>query len=173
MAKNATYAPTDDPAILADLQAIGTWDFTPPPYPQIRWEQPNELPAAFAEFELLFNLHIEQPVASDYKQLLDEWDRLKQFAEPLIADAKRCALELFREVYAGQMWEKELSEYQDSSGTLSDQLVLAALTPNAICVAVSEDGIEAEICFHSEWDDEHGLDLEVEGNAIRRPWREV
>jgi hypothetical protein len=164
--------PANDPAINARLASLGEYDYTEPPCPQLHWDKPSGLPPAFVGFELLFDLQIETPVAADYKQLLDEWERLMRIAESLIADAKQCAVELFREVYAEQMTQRQLSAYQDGSGTLSDKLILDALEPSAICVTVSEEGIEAEICFHSKWEDEHGLDFEVTGNVIRRPWRE-
>jgi hypothetical protein len=163
--------PTKDPVINEHLESLGKADFTGPPCPQICWEKPVGLPPAFAGFELHFDLDIENPDTADYQRVLDEWERLKQNAELIVVDAKQCAIDLFREVYAEQLWDDQLARYR-VNGQLSDRLILDALEPNAINARVSSDGAESYIWFFCKWEDEHGLEFEVDGTTIRRPWRE-
>lgn len=165
-----TFLPTDDDVLSKRLSKLGEYSYQDEEFPEFRWKNPSTAPASFRSFEIQLLFDIEPDVDS-CAAALDEFDRISQIADVLLDDAKRCAVELFGEIYAGQMSDEELVPYRDKDGNVADALVLNAVGPSAIVLTATNEGICADICFDCDWDDEHGLEFPVHGESIPRPWR--
>lgn len=170
--KTMSTPPTKDELLNERIAKLGKYSYQGGEYPELRWEKPITVPTAFQLFELIFSIEIQNADATAFALVLDEFDRLTGIADTLILDANRCAVELFREIYVDQMVEDELVPYRDGDSNISDELILAVVEPSAIVLTVTDEGISTELCFHSAWDDEHGLEFSVVGESMARPWKD-
>jgi hypothetical protein len=156
---------TDDDAINAKLSAIGEYrvEFYGGE-PRIDWPWIPELQGGWTPLALVFYVFLgdSQQQAQVYDSLIAAWEELKPKLPRLLATARDEIIRQFRDVYADQLWDEELAEYEDDEGEISDQQILAHVVGGCVTLQYSEyEGITRSLTFGVDWDDEHGCEIGI------------
>ncbi len=150
--------PTDDPALLERLDAIGTYgvDYDGNAI-VLRWDEPRGLACDWCEFGLTLRFSSKEPARLG--RALDAYDRLRE-RWPEHLDAMRLAI-----LSSFDAWREFLGRFGwdgydlDDDGNPTAASILEHAGNGGVHIAARRTETELSAFFHVDWDDEHGLDV--------------
>lgn len=163
---------TQEPELNARLASVGDYELAfHGNEPSLEWDRPNGLPCDWAPLSLVFYVDFdhrpsETELAAGYWELLDAWETLHARWPALEPAVRQYLLDNFRDVYIDQLWDDERAEYEDENGEITDETILANVESGTVALAYNEfEGVSVSIQFDTNWDLEHGVDIELDENG--------
>jgi hypothetical protein len=146
-------AATDDESLLARLAAIGRYDVDPDGKRlRVSWDEPAGLGCAWTEFCLTFSYPVRGTAA--LQAMLDAYDRLCRNFARHEAEIRRQVFESY-EIYRGWIGR--------GSAATEAEILRDAGGGGIHLAAGRRSKVTIEVFFHVAWDDEHGLEIALEG----------
>ncbi|MBM4071461.1 MAG: hypothetical protein FJ271_21375 [Planctomycetes bacterium] len=161
--------PTQDKALLIRLDELGAYrvDLDGSSMTVI-WDAPSGLDCDWTDF----SLSLEAPAGKKkpLRTLLDACDRLRRrFAEHQ-AEWRRQVLEHF-EIHRSQIQDWAFDDYErDADGNITEAAIFKAAGRGRIRIQLMDENlVEISVFFGVEWDDEHGLELNIVDEPAEPP----
>jgi len=162
-----------DEAINAKLSAIGPYetDFTSG-MTRIEWSGLPELGCDWTTLKLVFDIFLvserkvsAQTLTAGYDALIESWNAFKPRFVKLEPNLREHILEAFRAFGVNWLMDFQREDYQDADGEISDESILRHVNSGSIQLHYDGTGVEMEIFFDVDWDEEHGLPVEFDANG--------
>ncbi len=166
-----------DERVTAPLAAIGPYEVSyDRETPSIWWDKPAGLACDWADFRLGFNIILEKKpdpsrVASALDALCDECGRLQARWSELCPSLERHVIDLFRGAISNHLPADLRAAYEDLDGQLSAEKILDAVESGTIVLTRHfEEAVHTEIYFAVSWDEEHGVEVQLDEDGKILPW---
>jgi predicted nuclease with TOPRIM domain len=166
-----------DERVNARLAEIGPYEVSyDRETPSVVWEDPAGLACEWTDFRLRFELVLEKKpepsrVAASLDALCDEFGRLRERWPELCPGLERHIVELFRRVISDNIDPDEREAYEDDDGELSDEKILEAVEGGVMVLTRHfEEPVHTEIYFSVSWDEEHGIEVQLDENGEILSW---
>ncbi len=158
--------PTKDAALNDSLAELGkfTGDTDSDPC-DLEWESPAGFSGPWGDFSLVFYYPPGKNKA--LSKLVTAAKRLAPKLPELSLRWYRELIQNFRQTYVDQLDEDELAIFEvDASGVITDDSIRKHAGKGSICLQHEDGDFFGHASFPIAWDEEHGCEIELEGDLM-------